>query len=199
MIYLGTDTPSVIDQLQSILKNLTISHNCSYIPVVTTEQERMEAGTGISYGPQGVGGKDSELCYERWVSMLLDMYFISRSNTVVAGQYSSFTKSAPFTLATRKAQFYKTNPDAPGARPFSNFYCEVGKTGKRLDCYDSYAGMHQAHPAFTFGDTSEKMLVVPIGGSAYRIPVERNITADSWNKLFEKSPLTFEDASVTLD
>lgn len=198
MIYLGTDTSSVIDQLQSILKNLTISHNCSEIPVVTTEQERMEAGTGVSYGPQGVGGKDSELCYERWVSMLLDMYFISRSNTVVAGQYSSFSKAAPFTLATRKAQFYKTNPDAPRARPFSNFYCEVGDTGKRLDCYDSYASMHQAHPAFTFGDTSEPMQAI-YGGSAYRIPVERNITADNWNKLFEKSPLTFQDGSVTLD
>lgn len=123
MIFVGTDSSMVVTKLQD-----ASSATCK-VPVVSTAQEYPEEGSGVSFAKKY---DDQEKCLKGWENMLLDMYLFTLCNTVIAGQYSSFTQGAPLSYIFQKS---KKNPGLSGAHP--HYYCELGKEGDALECFDN--------------------------------------------------------------
>ena len=193
MIYVGTDTGSVIPKLQNASNALCGSGSGSGskngtvpvpvpipIPIVSAAQEYPEEGKSVSFQQKHKGQK----CLESWESMFLDMYLFTQSNSVIAGSYSSFTQSAPLSIVFEKARLRarmmakmkmkeeqeedqgqhtnnKGNNTSDRSRSNSNsninnrhphYFCNVGKRGDSMDCFDNFRGWLAFEPAGRFGN-----------------------------------------------
>jgi hypothetical protein len=141
VVYIATDTPSMID----IFRIEMSPHN---IKVLDLPQQRREEGQGVLFGEANkVNNKGDELddyssCLKGWTDTLTDMFILSHADVVIAGKPSSFSQTAPMSLA-----FGKKTPKVPTP------YCEVipkseaqnidGATewkeeAPTLKCYESY-------------------------------------------------------------
>jgi hypothetical protein len=138
MIYVGTDTGSVIPKLQNIS-----SQHCQ-IPIVSADQAYPEMGKSVSFKYKY---NDNESCLKGWENMFLDMYMFTRCNSVVTGTYSSFTQAAPMSFVMHKA---KWNSYHPATHPHS--FCQLGPHGNRIDCYDNLKDWLERKPHVTWGD-----------------------------------------------
>lgn len=144
-IFLATDTPGLAKQLANATRSL---------PVIVVDQERPEAGTGVSYVE---GWNKKEECHNGWVSQFTDIALLSLSDVVIAGRYSSFTQSMPLVmmLGSRAAatdmkmnglnkmstndgkdeEYLRSRFDP---RNPSNVFCEMGKAANGMRCYDDF-------------------------------------------------------------
>jgi hypothetical protein len=137
MIFVGTDTGSVVPKLQ-VISNLMCK-----IPIVSAAQKYPEEGKSVSFLKKHHRGENKERnCLESWESMFLDMYLFTQSNSVIAGAYSSFTQSAPLSYIFEKAKHNKDlgNGDAGDADHHPHYFCEAGTAGDYMDCYDNVRG-----------------------------------------------------------
>ena len=152
MIFVGTDTPSVILKLQSV------SEETCQIPVTSAPQVYPEDGSGVTYDTFATADEEKFYhCLNGWRDMFLDMYMFTQCNTVVAGTYSSFTQSAPLSYVMHKAKLHShhlektTSSLGGGGHP--HYFCEMGKTGQRMDCYDTLGSwMVSKTTALSWGD-----------------------------------------------
>ena len=151
MIFVGTDTASVIPKLQAA------SDDICQIPVTSAPQVYPEDGSGVSFMEFATGDKEKlGNCLNGWRDMFLDMYMFTQCNTVVAGTYSSFTQSAPLSYAMHKAKLHNhllMNNTSFGGDFHPHYFCEMGKTGKRMDCYDTLSSWLRRNDALvSWGD-----------------------------------------------
>lgn len=123
MLFVGTDTGSVVQKLQN-----ASSRTCK-IPVVSNPQEYPSEGEGVTCSKQY---DDIDKCLKSWQSMFLDMYIFTLCNSVIAGQYSSFTQAAPLSFVFHKAKMM--NAALKGTHP--HYFCEVGVSGEGMECFD---------------------------------------------------------------
>lgn len=151
MIFVGTDTGSVIPKLQNIS-----SQHCQ-IPIVAADQAYPEDGKSVSFKYRY---DDDLLCLKGWENMFLDMYMFTKCNSVIAGSYSSFTQAAPmsFVLHGGKSNSYKL------AR-HPHLFCQLGPHGNRMDCFDNIKDWLKGIPKVTWGD-----------GGAPKQPIRHEVT-----------------------
>jgi hypothetical protein len=140
-VYIATDTPSMIAIFRTSLR----PHN---IPVLDLPQERRKEGDGVLFGEAAkVHNKgnttddDYSSCLRGWTDTLTDMFLLSHSNIVIAAKPSSFSQTAPMSLAFDSSRKKIATP-----------YCEVipqftmsNKTNgeliemkPKLQCYKTY-------------------------------------------------------------
>jgi len=136
MLFVGTDTGSVVPKLQAI------SNSMCNIPIVSAAQKYPEEGKSVSFHKFHKGKNKDRNCLESWESMFLDMYLFTQSNSVIAGAYSSFTQSAPLSYIFEKAKHNKHfgNGDAVDGDLHPHYFCEAGTSGDYMDCYDNVRG-----------------------------------------------------------
>lgn len=147
MLFVATDTASVIPKLQSASKK-----RCK-IPIVSAEQSYPQEGDGVSFQATVDERKTQEECLNGWRDMVLDMYLMSQCNTVIAGTYSSFTQAAPLSFVMQKAKLYNHEvTDTSTVHP--HYFCEVGVTGHRMDCFGSLDSWFINEPTDSWGDIS---------------------------------------------
>ncbi len=137
MIYVGTDTASVLKRL------VEASLATCKIPVVSAPQEYPAAGASVSFSTKY---RNSQKCLKGWENMFLDMYFFTRSNSVIAGKYSSFTQAAPLSYVMEKA---KQNAQLSNSHP--HYYCEIGKAGDSWECFDTLTNWMLREKGTSFG------------------------------------------------
>ncbi len=189
MIYIGSDTGSVVTTFKSIMESLSVYNNCS-IPVVSAEQVYPDAGSGVSFAQKYSRCSDS---MEAWENMFLDMYFFTRCNTVLAGHYSSFTQAAPLSYVMHNA---KRESKQNSHRRHPNNFCELGESGRRMDCFDTMEGFLLEEATFTFGDQNAplqrhwSMLKFPASAD---LEIMRN-QEDDLNELFKGSAILIKPA-----
>jgi len=154
MIYVGTDTGSVISKLQNASKALCGSSNGNNnvpIPIVSAAQEYPEEGKSVSFSQK----QQTQKYLESWESMFLDMYLFTQSNSVIAGSYSSFTQSAPLSVVFAKARVMAQKKEEEntieeviqGQHESGNsndehphYFCNVNENGDSMDCFDNFRG-----------------------------------------------------------
>ncbi|KAL3945541.1 MAG: hypothetical protein SGBAC_000365 [Bacillariaceae sp.] len=141
VVYIATDTPSMIE----LFRNQLYPHQ---IKVLDLPQRRMEEGSGVMFGEaakvhnKGDETDDYSSCLEGWIETLSDMFLLSYADVVIAATPSSFSQTAPMSLAFGKeAQGVKT-PYCEIIPKFEQFerngstkWQEVAPT---MQCYKSY-------------------------------------------------------------
>ena len=139
VLYIATDTPSMVSMFRQEFEQ-------SKVQVLDCPQQegRKQEGQGVLFGVSdrvhnkgGDAGDDYSSCLMGWTNTLTDMFLLSHADVVVAANPSSFSQTAPMSLAF-------------GNRPhkLSKAYCEVipGKGNIAmnatdplvLQCYESY-------------------------------------------------------------
>ena len=157
-IYIGTDTGSVITKFQA-----AAAKSCN-IPILSAEQSRPEEGQSVSFLTKYDTLED---CMKSWEDMFLDMLMFTKCNTVIAGQYSSFTQSAPMSYIFHKARSYNqrfgvadeiliSNATRINNLPHPHLFCDMGADGKRMECYDSLHGWLRQNMTFVYGDINAR-------------------------------------------
>ena len=133
MIFLATDTPSVIQKLQTA----TRPHG---IRVVAFQQELPQEGAGVSFDKkfnlkkEGAGAA----CRRAWVDQFIDATLLSASDVVVSGQYSSFTQTTPLiTILTPSILAASHQPPSDVLKEHAKrLYCEMTFSGSDMKCFD---------------------------------------------------------------
>eukprot|EP00980_Cylindrotheca_fusiformis_P012555 scaffold3084_cov144-Cylindrotheca_fusiformis.AAC.3 len=141
ILYIATDTPSMID----IFRVEMIPYN---IKVLDLPQQRNQDGQGVLFGEanrvnnKGDEADDYSTCLKGWTDTLTDMFILSYADVVIAGKPSSFSQTAPMSLAFGRKE-----------RKIGTPYCEVVSQSKpqeisgvthwievspTLKCYRSY-------------------------------------------------------------
>jgi len=127
MVYVGTDTGSVIPKLQSH------SNKTCGIPFVSSDQTFVEEGKSVTWHKKY---DDLGKCLKGWEDMFLDMYLFTRCNSVLTGTYSSFTQSAPLSFMMHKSKQQQKEQQDKGNEQHHHphYFCDVGLEGNRMDC-----------------------------------------------------------------
>eukprot|EP00546_Thalassionema_frauenfeldii_P003530 CAMPEP_0178932720 /NCGR_PEP_ID=MMETSP0786-20121207/22800_1 /TAXON_ID=186022 /ORGANISM="Thalassionema frauenfeldii, Strain CCMP 1798" /LENGTH=503 /DNA_ID=CAMNT_0020610095 /DNA_START=37 /DNA_END=1548 /DNA_ORIENTATION=- len=150
MIFVGTDTGSIVTRLQNASKSM-----CE-VPVVSIPQEYPDEGKGVSFQVFTGSKKDvskNEKCLKSYEDMLLDMYFFTLSNTVIPGMYSSFTQTAPLFHILHKAKSSKMDEVDPDHHP--HYFCDVGNAGDRMKCFNTLRSWAlNRDEKFSYGNTT---------------------------------------------
>mmetsp|Transcript_32205 Transcript_32205/g.77916 ORF Transcript_32205/g.77916 Transcript_32205/m.77916 type:complete len:491 (+) Transcript_32205:124-1596(+) len=142
MVYVGTDTGSVISKLQ------THSNAACKIPFVSSDQTFAKEGGSVTYNQKY---DDSNKCLNGWEDMFLDMYLFTRCNSVIAGTYSSFTQSAPLSFMMNKAKQQKQQQLEGNEQFHPHYFCDVGVDGDRIDCATTLIGWLNQTSHMTWG------------------------------------------------
>ena len=145
MIFVGTDTGSVIPKLH------VLSKATCQIPFVSAEQAYPEEGQSVTWSKRY---NDGEKCLKGWEDMFLDMYFFTRCNSVMAGTYSSFTQSAPLSFIMHKAKLQLVKGHHHRLHP--NFFCDIGVDGQRMDCATTLVEWLRQTPNMTWGNLTAR-------------------------------------------
>jgi Nodulation protein Z (NodZ) len=139
VLYVATDTPSMVSMFRRELKPAKIQ-----VLECPQSEGRKQEGQGVLFGvsdqvhnKDGDAGDDYSSCLMGWTNTMTDMFLLSHADVVVAAKPSSFSQTAPMSLA------FGNRP-----RKLSKAYCEVipGKENITmnttdplvLQCYDSY-------------------------------------------------------------
>ena len=148
MVFVSTDTASIIQKLQSI------SNAKCKIPYVSADQAYPEEGVGVSFLAYSGNHTDQEKCLNGWRDMALDMYMLTQCNTVIAGTYSSFTQTAPLSFVLHKAQLYNHGMTTESSTAHPHYFCEFGIAGDRMDCFDSLSNWIKKESTIVTGNAS---------------------------------------------
>jgi hypothetical protein len=131
------------------------------IPVASAIQDFVAEGQGVSF-TQKYDSQQS--CLKAWEDMFLDMYLLSQCNTVVAGQYSSFSQSSPFSLILQQAMEHQ-NKNTHNAssdlhhhhQQHPHYFCQIGAHGDNIECLNKFLDWYTDKAAVFFGnETSPK-------------------------------------------
>ncbi|CAJ1942912.1 unnamed protein product [Cylindrotheca closterium] len=141
VVYIATDTPSTID----MFRNQLSPHQ---IKVLDLPQTRMEEGTGVMFGEaakvhnMGDETDDYSSCLKGWTDTLSDMFLLSHADVVIAATPSSFSQTAPMSLAFGKESQGVETPYCevipkfePHKKKETTEWKEVAPT---MQCYKSY-------------------------------------------------------------
>ncbi|CAJ1959230.1 unnamed protein product [Cylindrotheca closterium] len=172
MIFVGTDTGSIVPKLQNISSTL-----CQ-IPIVSADQAYPEEGKSVSFLQKY---DNDEKCLQGWENMFMDMYFFTKANTVVTGSYSSFTQAAPMSFVMHRAK--KNGMLNDNSHP--HLFCELNRYGNRMDCFQDFENWLRRNAVKYFGNMSS-----PEQRIRQELPFPNwRIKSISINKLFAKTLL----------
>ena len=118
VVFLATDTPSMMDTLRHLLPSET--------KVVHWEQYRPIEGQGVLFGERGKVTNRGDDCIEGWKNAFMDMMILSHTDVVVAARPSSFTQSLPMSLVLDRPKEMRR-----AEQPF----CEVNQDASAMKCY----------------------------------------------------------------
>jgi len=128
LIFVATDTASMVDQLQRRFARF-------HIPVVAVEQPRVPPHQGVSYSAWTAG---TEHCWHGWLYSMVDMALLAKSNIVIAARRSTFTQTMPRSLLLDEPEVEMANQPKK-SRFFYHVrgykFCEVGDTGASMTCF----------------------------------------------------------------
>jgi hypothetical protein len=136
LLFLATDTPSLIPVVQSAAK-------LHQIPAIIFPQDRLEENQGVSFAHWTEGAK----CLAGWNNMWIDSMLLASSNVLVAGTFSTFTQVLPRTLVLGDARTY----------------CEVDRSGSRMSCFQDpltwlFRQKHSEIQTYSLDDNKEPVL-----------------------------------------
>ncbi|KAL7568626.1 hypothetical protein ACA910_022725 [Epithemia clementina (nom. ined.)] len=146
LIYVASDTLSMIQQLRNEIHNVTSSSNTKTIvptnsttatttlqndiPVVDYPHVRIGEGEGVILNNNkknnNTNSSAEESCLSGWRDALIDMMLLSSADVVVATSYSSFSQSMPLSIAMQESSF---------PTPF----CELTTTASTMTVLDPQA------------------------------------------------------------
>jgi len=146
MVYVGTDTGSVVKKLHAA------SNTTCQIPFVTSDQAHPEEGKGVTWSSRTTDDNSGE-CLKGWEDRFLDMYLFTRCNSVMAGTFSSFTQTAPLSFMMHKAkQFQQEENDTRlSGQQHPHYFCDIGNDGDRMDCATTLVEWLRQTPNMTWG------------------------------------------------
>ena len=136
LIFLATDTASVVNELRQLLAS-------DLLPVVTVPQPRVEPHKGVSYSVWTAGSKN---CWDGWLYSMVDMTLLARSDFLIATRRSTFTQILPRSLVLRS--HHGDNVHRRGRHEtkqerildMHHRFCEVGEMADSMTCFsDSYS------------------------------------------------------------
>ena len=179
MLYLATDTASVVPKIQSIS-----NEKCS-IPIVSADQAYPEEGAGVSFLAYAGQRVNQTRCLNGWRDMVLDMFMMTQCNTVIAGTYSSFTQTAPLSYVFHKAKIYN-NQITNSSTIHPHYFCEMGISGDRMDCFDNLSSWIKNDPAVVSGNLNAEQQFRRI---EIKFPSDDKTSTASITKLFENTLL----------
>ncbi len=142
MVYVGTDTGSVVHKLQAA------SNATCHIPFVSSDQTFFEEGNSVTWSHKY---DDNTKCLKGWEDMFLDMYLFTRCNSVIAGTYSSFTQTAPLSFIMQKAKQWNEKHHRVN---HPHYFCDVGVDGRRIDCATTLTEWLRQTPHMTWGEVN---------------------------------------------
>mmetsp|Transcript_9107 Transcript_9107/g.19536 ORF Transcript_9107/g.19536 Transcript_9107/m.19536 type:complete len:487 (-) Transcript_9107:234-1694(-) len=128
LVFLATDTPSVIDKFSILTKPYGI-------PVVTFPQEMLKEGSGASFNHKWQNGTS---CHQSWVNQFMDATLLSASDVVVAGRYSSFTQTVALTTMLAGSILGSIGNDNISHVADKKLFCELTRKAQGLTCYATY-------------------------------------------------------------
>ena len=129
VLFLATDTPHLVDQLQALLLRKK-QWNESGITVVHRNQIQPTEGSGVLFGQQGDVESTGDDCLRGWEDALADMILLSHADVVIAARPSSFTQSLPMSLVLA------TNSST---RRVAEPYCEVNADASKMTCFGNFS------------------------------------------------------------
>ena len=191
MIYVGTDTGSVIPKLQAA------SANSCQIPFVSAQQAYPEEGQSVSFSYKY--GKNYDQCLTSWKDQFLDMYMFTHCNTIIGAAYSSFTQAAPLSFVFQKAASAQrrnrrkeeqnqsaNNTTQQPKYHHPHYFCGMGIDGRRIDCYDDWKAWIQQDNAkeHAFGD-----LNAPKQRSRHELPFPSKSSSTELETAFRKEDI----------
>lgn len=159
VLFLATDTPSMIDKLGNLLKD--------EMPVITFNQTRPKEGEGVLFGERGKVESSGEKCLDGWQNTVTDMVLLSHADVVIAARPSSFTQSMPMALVyarpkeqrTTQKAFCEVNPEATEFQCFSDIedWCCNGRTDFSLNKIQQQDYFHLSN--WTVSETQEARML----------------------------------------
>jgi hypothetical protein len=136
VVFVATDTPSVVPKLKALLdmdhpsNSSSISSTRMHTTVVSLDQPRPVEGSGVMFGQRsGVHNRDGTTCAEGWASVVSDMILLSHADAVIATRPSSFTQTLPLSLVFDSSMGFGRTPKE---------FCEVNAATTDMRCYRSY-------------------------------------------------------------
>jgi hypothetical protein len=118
LIFLATDTSSIVDYFQSNLGKTA--------RILVAPQHYPSQGEGVSYSGDHA---NLTMCLDSWEYQMMDMVVLSEyTDILISGQYSSFTQSLPVSRILNDHERRR-------------FFCDVDRLALALKCYDSTKGL----------------------------------------------------------
>jgi Nodulation protein Z (NodZ) len=128
VLFIATDTPSLIDRLQTKLQQMKWSSETA-ISVIKRDQFRPAEGSGVLFGQQGNIEHKNEDCLRGWEDAIHDMLLLSQVDVLIAARPSSFTQSLPMSLLLASEG---------KSRRFMDPYCEVNLNATKMKCFGNF-------------------------------------------------------------
>jgi hypothetical protein len=127
VLFVATDTPSLINRLQSLLSQKTKKE--PVIEVIHRQQFRPTDGSGVLFGQQGNIEQAGADCLRGWEDAITDMLLLSHADVLIAARPSSFIQGLPMSLVLGR--------DA-ASRQTTNPYCEVNSNATEIQCFNNF-------------------------------------------------------------
>ncbi|KAL7568624.1 hypothetical protein ACA910_022724 [Epithemia clementina (nom. ined.)] len=162
LIYVASDTLSMIQQLRNEIHNVTNSSNTTKIvptnattatttlqndiPVVDYPHIRIDEGNGVRVNNidniNNTNSSAEESCLNGWRDALMDMILLSSADVIVATSYSSFTQSMPLSVVMQESSFptpfCELATVAPPPSPIMTVLDPQAPPQQELQCFRTY-------------------------------------------------------------
>ena len=122
LLFLATDTPTVIPIIESAAKTWNV-------PVATFPQPQLPPSAGVTYSAVKVG----QPCLIAWRAMMADTVLLSHADVLIAGMRSSFTQIMPMSMVLNGIISLKNEIQLQSTTVVPRF-CEVSSTGLAMTC-----------------------------------------------------------------
>jgi hypothetical protein len=119
LLYIVTDTPSLIDLFGSELKGV--------MPVIDFPQERNADGDGVWFGDAGTEDREDLKCIRAWENNVMDMILLSHADLLIAARMNSFVQTMPMSLVFGRSHKRVRTPT-----------CELNFNATSLICSETY-------------------------------------------------------------
>lgn len=129
LIFLATDTPSVIPYLRQAIQAWNVP-----VPVITFPQPLLPPSTGVTFSQVKTG----QPCLDAWEAMMADTILLGHADVLVAAMRSSFTQIMPMSMI-----FQQHGKDegrslvSPASTTITPRFCEVSESGQSMTCVDN--------------------------------------------------------------
>jgi len=131
LIFLATDTPSIIPILQQQMQQAWNNRTIPIPLLVTYPQHQLPSQGGVTYSQVKVG----QACLDAWKAMMVDTILLGRSNLLIAAMRSSFTQIMPLSMVFHHDHRNDGGGGGGGDEDDKvQKFCEVSESGRSMTC-----------------------------------------------------------------